>query len=234
MPHKPPDWRETYRALRRQIDCGELPPGSPLPTIKALAAKAGLTMHGARKALSKLRDEGRAVSWQGLGHQVADRKMPIRLDGFPWFQSTMVRLGASATSEILATRRIRVPPDIAADMGLSHRHHVFQAEIVRLVESRPMSLARNHFPADRFEGIFETLAKTRSVTKALAFHGFENIQRSATRIEARMPTAHEALVLGIPGNQPVLVSTGVNNDDAGDVVEVTRSTFRADRTVFEV
>lgn len=234
MTQTPPDWRETYRALRRRIDFGELAPGSPLPTIKGLAAETGLTEHGARKALSKLREEGRVMSWQGLGHQVADRKMPVRLDDRPWFQATMVRLGASAASELLATRRIRVPKQIAADMGLSHRRHVFQAEIVRLVDDRPMSLARNHFPADRFDGIFETLAETRSVTKALAVHGVENIHRSATRIEARMPTAHEALVLGIPGSQPVFVSTGVNKDDAGDVVEVTRSTFRADRTVFEV
>lgn len=119
-------------------------------------------------------------------------------------------------------------------MSLRTGTRVYQSELLRLVDGRPVSLARNHFQTDRFEGILEDLAATGSVTKALALHGVTIWRRKDTRVEARLPTPHETLALKIPAQQPVIVTTGVNVDEDGEVVEVSQTTLRADRVALEI
>lgn len=74
------DWRAIYRDLRSQIDRGDPAAGSRLPTIAGLAAQTGLTQHGARRVLERLRDEGRSQSCRDLG------------TGFPKTSSTIASM----------------------------------------------------------------------------------------------------------------------------------------------
>lgn len=228
------NWRAVYRELRERIDRKDLPPGAALPTIAQLAEDHGLSAHGARSALGRLREEGRAKSWQGFGYRVAENRINYRIDDRPRFGATMMRIGRDGTSNVLATRAIRISPELAKDMRLRPGTRVWQTEIVRLVEDRPVLLTRNHFPFERFDGIGATLAASKSVTRALAAHGVNDFYRKRTRIEVRMPTAHEGLQLGIPSNQPVLVTTGANEDNDGQVVELSHTIWRGDCVTFEV
>jgi len=60
-------------------------------------------------------------------------------------------------------------------------------------------------------------------------------RRQATRVTARMPTEHEAMLLGMPRNRPLLVTENVNVDSAGVVVEFGMSRYPTPRVqiVFE-
>lgn len=222
------DWRAIYRDLRAKIDSGELLPGSPLPTIAALAKQTGLTRHGARRVLERLRDEGRTQSWQGVGFRVAETVINYQIDGFPRWGQSISRMGLENTSCVIASRSVRASRDVALHMRLKTGARIYQAEILRLVDQRPTVLARGHFPMGRFEGILDEISKTGSVAAALAQFGVREYRRTSTQVEARLPTQHEALVLNIPSNQPVLVSTGVNTDPEGAVVELALSVCRAD------
>jgi DNA-binding GntR family transcriptional regulator len=53
--------------LRRQIQSGELPPGSRLPSIIALSERYGIARTTAHKALRVIVDEGLAVVSRGRG-----------------------------------------------------------------------------------------------------------------------------------------------------------------------
>lgn len=112
------DWREVYRDLRAQIACGELQPGSRLPTIAALAKGTGLTSHGARRVLEPLRDEGYSQSWQGLGYRVAEKVIDYRIDGFPRWGHSMARMGLRNASRMIGSRTVRASGDLARQMGL--------------------------------------------------------------------------------------------------------------------
>ncbi|MEL6264627.1 MAG: phosphonate metabolism transcriptional regulator PhnF [Pseudomonadota bacterium] len=227
------DWRQVYRQLRGRIDEGELMPGDRLPTIAALASGAGITRHAARRALERLRDDGRTRSWQGRGYRVAEPVIDIRLDAFPRWGASTARTGRSGLARLISSRTIRADRALARDMQVRPGAPVYLAELLRSADGRPMALSRSHFPTDRFAGILDDLAETGSVTAALARHGVADCRRSRTRLEARMPSAHEALVIEIPRGQPVMVSTGVNTDLAGETVEISVSVFRADCVGFE-
>lgn len=227
-------WRGVCAELRRRIDDGRLAPGAALPTLAALARESGLTQHGARRVMARLRDEGRVQSWQGLGHRVAEPRIAYRIDRRTRFGGNLARQGRSAAAELIATRVVAAPPEVAREMRLAPGARVHQAEILRRVEGRPVLLQRSHFPADRFERIADVLARAGSVTAALAALGVDDYARQDTRIEARGPTAHEALVLDIPASQPVIVTLGANTDEEGAVIELAHSVWRADRVTFSV
>jgi GntR family transcriptional regulator len=61
-------WLQVYDFLRERIDSGEFPPGARLPSIMTLSQDYGAAGVTVRKALAKLRDEGRVISIPGWGN----------------------------------------------------------------------------------------------------------------------------------------------------------------------
>ncbi|MEM1383825.1 MAG: GntR family transcriptional regulator [Pseudomonadota bacterium] len=228
------EWREVYRAYRDRIDLGELRPGDPLPTLAGLAHQNDLSTHGARKVMARLRSEGRVESWQGVGHRVSERRIVYRIDSRPKFNANIARHGHRADTRLLATRAIGLPTRFASAMGLRPGTRIVQTELLRFAEGRPLVLTLNFFPADRFLGIEAPLAETQSVTQALSTFGVSHCQRHRTSVETRMPSAHEALQLEIPANQPVLVTTGRNVDQNGTVIELSYAVSRGDAVTIEI
>ncbi|MEO1703342.1 MAG: GntR family transcriptional regulator [Pseudomonadota bacterium] len=227
-------WFNVYRDLRRQIDSGVLVPGDQLPTLASLARQRRLTNHGARRVMERLRDEGRVESWQGLGYRVSLQRVAYRISKNPSFSDTVRRNSRQGDTTVIGRRAVPLPHELSNDMGLRTGSLVFRTELLRSIDGVPMVIARNHFPLPRFEGIADALEATGSVSKALAVKGVPRYERRSTRIEARLPTAQEHLLLNIPRSQPVVVTIGTNVDDVGETVEVSQAVSRADCVSFEV
>ena len=68
-----PPSQQLAAILRGQIESGELPPGSQIPTILALAEEHGLAPVTVRKALNILKHEGLIHSVSGYGTFVVER-----------------------------------------------------------------------------------------------------------------------------------------------------------------
>jgi GntR family transcriptional regulator len=67
-----PPWRQVADDLRRRIQSGEFPPGSPLPSLTSLAEQYQVGRTTARKAVGTLRDEEIVETVRGWGTFVAD------------------------------------------------------------------------------------------------------------------------------------------------------------------
>jgi GntR family phosphonate transport system transcriptional regulator len=98
-----------------------------------------------------------------------------------------------------------------------------------------VSLASHHFPAARFPGLLAALRETPTITEALARAGVSDYRRQVTRVTARMPLPHEAQLLQLARNRPLLVTENVNVDQNGAVVEFGISRYPTPRVqiVFE-
>lgn len=227
-------WRSVYRGYRDRIEDRDLRPGDALPTLARLADQYGLTTHGARKVMARLRNDGLVESWQGVGHRVSEKRVTYRIDDHPQFNSNLARLGQQGGTSLLATRLVGLPTRFSDAMGLPPGTRMIQTEVLRCADGRPLVLAQNFFPANRFEGIETALAETQSISQALALFGVVRCERTRTSVETRMPSGHEALHLGIPTNQPVLVTTGRNVDGAGAVVELSYAVSRGDAVTLEI
>ncbi|MBB4959452.1 GntR family transcriptional regulator [Micromonospora polyrhachis] len=74
-------YRQLADLLREQIDSGELPPGSPLPSETTLAQTHGLARPAVRQAIALLRAEGLVTTSRGYGTRVREQveRTPLEL-----------------------------------------------------------------------------------------------------------------------------------------------------------
>ena len=227
-------WTSVYRDLRRDIEAGVYAPGADLPTITALAKAAGLTKHGARRVMERLCEEQHAQSWQGKGFRVAMPRLRFRLDARkPAFAEHVRAQGFDTESELIAGKPQRLPRGLAKRMQCRAGTDVLWTETLRKVNGSVVALSVDYFRKDKLDGIVETLADTGSVSKSLAVHGVETYRRDRTMFETRLPSAHEALVLGIPRQQPVYATMGANIAEDGTIVQISQGIWRGDCVVYE-
>lgn len=65
-----PIWPQLAQQLRRRIVTGEYPPGSRLPSVRELAAQAGVNPNTMQRALAQLEQEGLARADRTAGRLV--------------------------------------------------------------------------------------------------------------------------------------------------------------------
>lgn len=228
------NWTSIYRDLRHDIECGVYAPGANLPTIAALAKSTGLTTHGARRAMERLCQEGHAQSWQGKGFRVAIPRLRFRTDARqPVFSDHVRAQGFRAESELISGEARRLPRCLAKRMQCRAGTNVLWTETLRKANGRVVALSVDFFRKDRLDGTVETLISTGSVSQSLTVHGVESYRRDRTSFETRLPSAHEALVLGIPRQQPVYATMGANIAEDGTIVQVSQGIWRGDCIIYE-
>ena len=102
-----PIWLQLSEQLARQIVSGIYPPGGKLPSVRDLAADAGVNPNTMQRALSQLESEGLAVSNRTTGRMVtkdtavidaARRKMAQEI--ITTFFAAMAGLGLSQARAI--------------------------------------------------------------------------------------------------------------------------------------
>jgi DNA-binding GntR family transcriptional regulator len=69
-----PPWRQVADDLRRRIESGEFPAGSPLPSLSTLETEYAVSRTTARKAVTSLSEEGLVESVRGWGTFVTQGK----------------------------------------------------------------------------------------------------------------------------------------------------------------
>jgi len=227
-------WRDVFAHYRQQITTGDIAPGADLPTITTLANTTGLSKHGARRVLERLRDDGYAQSWHGKGFQVARPRLTFRIhEKSPKFGDQVRAMGFMPSSEILSGRLQRLPSDMARRAKQTGRAKVLRTETLRKVNGRPVALSTDYFVPDHLHGMLDTISDCGSVSRSLMEHGIATYRREGTRITARLPTAHEALLLGIPKGQPIYATLGVNVDESGRTFQISQGVLRADCVIYE-
>ena len=67
-----PIWPQLSQQLARRIIAGVYPPGSRLPSVRELAAEAGVNPNTMQRALTQLESDGLAVANRTAGRVVTD------------------------------------------------------------------------------------------------------------------------------------------------------------------
>jgi GntR family phosphonate transport system transcriptional regulator len=93
---------------------------------------------------------------------------------------------------------------------------------------------RSVFPAVRFPGLLEAVAREESVTAALATCGLSDYTRIETRLTARTADPVLAAALRVRPGDAVLRSVAINADAAGVPVEYGTTWFAGDRVTLTV
>jgi GntR family transcriptional regulator len=218
--HKHVQVREYVRDL---IDGAE--PGSPAPSERELVQIFGVARMTVRQALDALVTEGLLERVPGRGTFVAEARGDVQARLFSYTEE-MVRRGMMPGSRTLLARMEAAGPGVARALEIDEGDVVVHWQRLRLADREPMSiedayLADNVVPGFLDQALPDSLYDALRRRHLLPTWGEDSVDSALARAE-------EAELLGVSEGAPVLRIA--RRAFAGNVaVEVSRSTYRADR-----
>ncbi|MGN6132004.1 MAG: GntR family transcriptional regulator [Nocardioidaceae bacterium] len=218
--HKHVQVREYVRGLIQGAE-----PGSPAPSERELVQHFGVARMTVRQALDALVAEGLLERIPGRGTFVARAKIDVQVR-LSSYTEEMARRGMRPGSRTLLARLEAAGPGVARALEINEGDKVVHWQRLRLADDTPMCI-EDAFLADALVPGFlenplpESLYVELHRRELLPSWGEDSVDAAVARPE-------EAEMLGIAPGSPLLRIA--RRAFAGNVaVEVSRSTFRADR-----
>jgi GntR family transcriptional regulator, phosphonate transport system regulatory protein len=229
-----PLWRAIASTLGDEIAAGQYQPGDKLPTEAALAARFGVNRHTLRHALADLAAQGLVHSRRGAGVFVAVAPTDYALGRRVRFHQNLLASGRTPSRQMLRLETRAADVQEAEALGLVPGEAVHVVEGLSLSDGTPVAIFLSIFPAARFPALLTELAKTNSVTAALAASGLSDYTRASTRLTAVAADTLLARHLRLPQGAPLLRSVASNVDAAGVVIEHGVTWFAGERVTLTI
>lgn len=227
-------WAAIAGTLTDEINAGHYRPGSKLPTEAELSTRFGVNRHTIRHALSALAEAGLVHSRRGAGVFVAAHPTEYRLGRRVRFHENVLAAGQTPSRKISRTETRPADAEETVHLALKPGDAIHVLEGISLANAQPIAAFRSIFPASRFPGLLEVVARTGSITAALAACGLEDYTRQETRLTAQLADPMLALALLLKPGAAVLRSVAVNVDAAGLPVEHGTTWFAGGRVTLTV
>lgn len=227
-------WKSIADALAADIAGGHYRSGDKLPTEDALSQRFGVNRHTVRHALASLAAAGTVHARRGSGVYVASVPADYPIGRRVRFHQNVTASGRTPMRQLLRLETRLADTREAEGLALPPDAMVQVVEGLSFADEVPIAMFRSVFPALRFPNLLAAMARSNSVTAALADGGVADYTRASTRLTAIAATALQALHLRLAEGAPVLQSVGVNIDDAGIPVEFGTTWFAGDRVTIAV
>lgn len=208
-----------------------LPPGSPIPTERALAAEFDVSRTTVRQALAELTVEGRLIRVQGKGTFVAKPKVAQRLQ-LSSYTEDMRAQGRQPTSRLLEVVEEPAGHELAALLGARPGATALRLRRLRMADGEPMAIETTHLSLSRFRGLTARLESGGSLYQVLRERFGVELGHAEETIETALASPEEAELLGADVGLPMLLLSRHSFDTEGHPVEWVRSIYRGDRYKF--
>lgn len=224
-----PLYLELADTLRRELQ--HMQPGEYLPGELQLAARFAVNRHTLRRAMDELVLEGQLARHKGKGTRVLTRPLiyPMRAESA---YSASLSAQGHGVEALLLERRMRPASEVEAEhLQLESGTRLLELITLRLIDEQPVSLIHHRYNAD----LEPVLADYRggSLRSYLAERG-TLLTRAYSLIGARLPSREEADRLLMSRQAPLLTVLTLSQNPAGQPVELSYSTSRADRFQYQV
>ncbi len=224
-----PKYYTVKRHLLNSIE--SLPPGSPVPTERELAAALTTSRTTVRQALVELVAEGRLVRRQGSGTYVAEPKItwPLHLSSFT---EQAAAAGFTASTRLLAAEKIRADDEVADLLGIEPGDPVVRIGRLRCADDKPIAVETSHLSSARFPQLTRHIRRTESLYAILRDEYGVVPAGAEESISTAPASTREAGLLDTDTGAPMLVLTRHSVDADGTPVEWVTSWYRGDRITF--
>ncbi|HEY4128952.1 MAG TPA: GntR family transcriptional regulator [Gammaproteobacteria bacterium] len=218
-----PAYLRLRRALRQQVEGGQLGPGQSLPSERDLAEQLGLSRVTVRKALAGLVENGVLVQRQGAGTFVAERIVKP-LSKMTSFSEDLKARGLNPRSVFLERSIGEVTPEEAMALNLSPGSLVVRLHRLRYAGTEPLAVERSAIP----QAILKDPERVvDSLYEALETLGCRPV-RALQRLRAVNLNAAQAKQLQLPVGSAALAVERRSFLEDGRLVEFTSSWYRGD------
>lgn len=201
-----PLFRSAKRALLREIESGQLPPGEALPSEAVLASALGISVGTLRHAVDELVAEHILVRRQGRGTFVATHNADRFL--FQFFHvERSDGLSEVPQVELLNFAQMRLDDEAAAEaLGLKPGEPVLRFDNRLQLQGRPVVHDQITLPLALFKGLTEQRLRSRPGTIYQLYQSefAITVVRAEERARAVAADRSIARVLGLPAGAPVM------------------------------
>jgi GntR family transcriptional regulator len=226
-----PLYHRVYRRLADEIERGDLEAGDRLPSERWLCDELGVSRATVRRALEELVADG-LVEPRGRGSFVTGDALAEPPNTLMSLSELGRSRGLEASSRVLAREVRAATLDEAEAFGIAPGAELFELQRLRMLDGLPISLDNNRVPLRRAPAVAALDFATASLYEALE-RGGRRLARADYEVEARVAESPEAELLGLTRGAPVLFTTTVAIDEEGQVVDIGRTVYRADRYRFQ-
>jgi GntR family transcriptional regulator len=226
-----PLYHRVYREIAREIESGALQPGDRLPSERWLCDELGVSRATVRRAIEELVGDG-LVEGRGRGSFVTGDALVEPPNTLMSLSELGRSRGLEATSRVLASDLRPATIDEADAFGIAPGAEVFELQRLRMLDGLPISVDHNRVPLRLVPGAALLDFTSASLYEALEREGHPPA-RADYELEARGADEHEAELLGLAPDAPVLFATTVAIGEDSRVLDLGRTVYRADRYRFQ-
>jgi GntR family transcriptional regulator len=213
--------------LVEMIERGDLGAGTPLPPERELAARYGVSLAPIRQAILDLVKEGVLFRRPGIGTFLRDRPRTERISVLSSFTESLRARGSTVEVVILAQRKVRTPPEIAAAFP-PRAPSVVLLERLTVVDGEPIALLRSHLPVGRFPGLERAELPGGSLYRYLEETAGVVPMRAETTVQVIPCSTVRSEQLRVAAGSPLLQATGAVFDAHDDAIEAFEVQYRPD------
>jgi GntR family histidine utilization transcriptional repressor len=198
-----PAYQRIKQHVLRHIDAGDWRPGDQVPSENALVREHGLSRMTVHRALRELTMEGRLIRVQGSGTYVAEPKPQSALLEIRPIDEEISDRGGVYRATVVEAAKVPANEDTARLLDVGYGADVFHVVLVHSEDDLAIQVEDRYVnPAvapDFLKQDFTTTTPSRYLVDTIPVNEIEHV------IEAVRPSAREAKLLGISGDEPCLV-----------------------------
>ena len=226
-----PIYIQIEEQLKQQIQQGDFPIGTAIPSERELTERFGVSRMTVRQSITNLVNDGLLYREKGRGTFVASPKVEQPLNGLTSFTEDMVKRGMVPSSRLIGFEILEPESDIAAYLQLAQGDKVYFVERIRFADDKPMAIERTYLPVERFPDLDQDSFQGSLYAMIEKDHQL-TISRATQRMEAGLVKKDDAELLQIKPPAAILMIERISYLAGEQPFEVVRSTYRADRYKF--
>jgi GntR family transcriptional regulator len=224
-----PLYRLVSSRLAQEIETGALKLGDRVPSERAIGQEHSVSRTTARRALEALADDGLVEFRAGVPVVAVQRREPgNRLVAF----EELARAQGVRPTAVVLTQGLRAATLDEADvLGVAPGAEVLELERVRGFDDRPCGLDRNVVARWALPDGTTIDFSSASLYDALERHG-NGPAEAEYELGARLADDRECRLLELEDGAPVMVARTVCRAADGRALDMSTTTYRADRYRF--
>lgn len=223
-------WKRIAETLEEDIRAGRFTAGALLPPSTVLAEQFGVHRHTVRQAFKHLAERGLVSVGRGRGTEVLAPRFPYRIGRRVSLRTNFGAAGIPVDGEVVSRAIQPATREVAEALLIPPGTPVHAIRTVNRADGIPVSAGMHYLDVARFPGFDRQLDEAgASITGALRLAGVTDYIRLATRLSARMASAGEAGLLGLPEGAPVMQSIGIDALPDRTPIHLVKGVFAGER-----
>jgi GntR family phosphonate transport system transcriptional regulator len=222
-------WKQIADTLGTEIRDRAFATTGRLPSENELATRFCVNRHTLRQAVAALQVDGLIRIEPGRGMFVQHELLDYVLSRRTRFTENLRRQGLLPSQQLLTACEITAPERVAQELKIDRNAKVLMVELLDEANEQPIGLATAYYPAARFSGLLDMLAKGTRTSEILMHFGVQDYIRAKSCVTTQMPSAETARLLKQPTMRPVLCVECLDVDMQGQPVKFGETLFSGDR-----